>query len=247
MDRIPRLAHRGEARWQKYKGRENSMKKILSACLGFVLLGAIATGNVLAAPLVWTDSSWKVRSASTAPSYSLYTNGDWTTGDWNSSLTFDDSGWNSATELYDLNALGYPQYSPAKGIWDGPQYDTAYNTQMWARFVFNLSSLPLSALLTNGFDDDGDIYINGTLVVSDHNGYANNSTADITSYLVLGDNLIAYTVADNYAYWNWYNHSSWVHVDAVAASAPEPETYAMLGLGLGLMGWMAKRKKQQAA
>jgi hypothetical protein len=28
---------------------------------------------------------------------------------------------------------------------------------------------------------------------------------------------------------------------------PEPEIYAMLGLGLGLMGWVGRRRKQQAA
>jgi len=28
---------------------------------------------------------------------------------------------------------------------------------------------------------------------------------------------------------------------------PEPEIYAMMGLGLGLMGWVARRRKQQAA
>jgi len=28
---------------------------------------------------------------------------------------------------------------------------------------------------------------------------------------------------------------------------PEPEIYAMMGVGLGLMGWVARRRKQQAA
>jgi PEP-CTERM motif len=31
------------------------------------------------------------------------------------------------------------------------------------------------------------------------------------------------------------------------APVPEPEIYAMLGLGLGLMGWVGRRRKQQAA
>jgi hypothetical protein len=31
------------------------------------------------------------------------------------------------------------------------------------------------------------------------------------------------------------------------APVPEPEIYAMLGFGLGLMGWIGRRKKQQAA
>ena len=33
----------------------------------------------------------------------------------------------------------------------------------------------------------------------------------------------------------------------VAAPVPEPEIYAMLGMGLGLLGWVGRRRKQQAA
>jgi hypothetical protein len=213
---------------------ESSMKKLLTHfSVGLILLGAMATGNVLAYTLIATDSSWKVTATDPNPS------------NWFSSTTFDDSAWQNATELYDLNALGYPQWSPAKGIWtDDGQF--SLNDAMWARFTFNLDSVPLSALLTNGFDDDGDLYINGTQVVNDHNGSANNSFADITSYLVAGNNLIAYMVTDNWQVWG-HQHSSWVHVEAVAAAVPEPEIYAMLGVGLGLMGWVGRRRKLQAA
>jgi hypothetical protein len=31
------------------------------------------------------------------------------------------------------------------------------------------------------------------------------------------------------------------------APVPEPEIYAMLGVGLGLMGWVGRRRKLQAA
>jgi len=34
---------------------------------------------------------------------------------------------------------------------------------------------------------------------------------------------------------------------AIAAPIPEPEIYAMMGVGLGLMGWIGRRKKLQAA
>ena len=33
----------------------------------------------------------------------------------------------------------------------------------------------------------------------------------------------------------------------ISSPVPEPEIYAMLGAGLGLMGWAARRRKQQAA
>ncbi len=39
---------------------------------------------------------------------------------------------------------------------------------------------------------------------------------------------------------------SFTNVTRVTA-IPEPEIYAMLGLGLGLMGWVGRRRKQQAA
>ena len=34
---------------------------------------------------------------------------------------------------------------------------------------------------------------------------------------------------------------------ATAAPVPEPEIYAMMGLGLGLLGWVGRRRKLQAA
>ena len=34
---------------------------------------------------------------------------------------------------------------------------------------------------------------------------------------------------------------------AAVAAVPEPETYAMMLAGLGLLGYMARRRKQQAA
>jgi|GEM_PF-713137 len=36
-----------------------------------------------------------------------------------------------------------------------------------------------------------------------------------------------------------------IAVTSVAAPVPEPEIYAMLGAGLGLMGWVARRRKQR--
>lgn len=193
----------------------------------FLLIGllGLATSSS-AAVLTATDSSWKV-TASTPGA-----------GDWNSNLAFNDSGWQSATELANWT------YSPAKVIWSsGGQYSQT-ETQLWARSIFNLLSLPLSAILNNGFDDDGDVFINGVQVVSDHNGFANNSTADITSYLVLGDNLIAFTATDNHPV-HGFNHGAAVQVDARFAVIPEPMSLSLLGLGFA--GLLALRRRGRLA
>jgi PEP-CTERM motif len=44
-------------------------------------------------------------------------------------------------------------------------------------------------------------------------------------------------------------YQAWaVHMgDAGIAPIPEPEIYAMMGIGLGLLGWVGRRRKQQAA
>ena len=202
--------------------RADSKTTLRAVVFCFGLLGVASSSS--ATILIATDASWKVTASSPA------------TGDWNSSATFDASAWQSATVLY--NVPGYV----AKGIWSsGGQYSTI-ETQMWARGIFNLAVLPLDAFVNNGFDDDGDVFVNGVQVVSDHNGFANNSFADITPYLVVGNNVIAFNVSDNYRVWG-YNHSAWAQVDARFAAVPEPMSLALVGLGLGAMTLTRRRAK----
>lgn len=80
-----------------------------------------------------------------------------------------------------------------------------------------------------------------------------------TSIGLIGTNMTVSSglAAGNYQYVIGYNDSAgastlgdWddyvVGVNFTPA-IPEPEIYAMMGLGLGLMGWVGRRRKQQAA
>lgn len=212
---------------------EETMKdsKLTTAALlcAATLLAAVGSPAVAAPTLLTTtNATWRVTAA--APG-----------AGWNSSASFDDSAWQSATVLYDVADYIGASYAGTQGIWSQAGQFSTTDTEIWTRTVFNLGAVPQTATLEYGIDDDGDLFVNGHLVAADHNGSANNGFADIGAYLVAGDNVIAMAATDNFPVWG-YQHSAWIRVEGTVAAVPEPSTWAMLGLGLGAMGFMHRRR-----
>lgn len=194
---------------------------------------AAALSPARADPLLLTDANWKVSIA--AP-----------TAGWNSDAGFDASSWQAATVLYNVATYLGPSYA-AKGIWSsGGQFSTT-ETTIWARQIWNLATLPISAALQGGFDDDADLWVNGVQVISDHNGSANNvGPVNLLPYLMLGNNIIAFTASDNYPVWG-YNHSAWVQIDGQpGVTVPEPATPALVLAGMAAMALGTARRRRKA-
>lgn len=208
---------------------KNPNRTTLAVLCAASLLAAVSAPAVAADTLVQTNTAWRVTA--TAPA-----------SGWNTSASFNDAAWQPATALYNVSDYLGSAYAGTKAIWTQAGQFSTTDTTIWGRTVFSLGAAPQSAMLEYGIDDDGDIWVNGTLVVSDHNGIANGGFADVSPYLVAGNNVIAFTATDNYQTYG-YNHAAWIRVEGTVAAVPEASTYAMLLLGLGAVGLMRGRRR----
>jgi hypothetical protein len=126
---------------------------------------------------VVTDATWKVTNP--APP----------TG-WNADVNFDDSTW--------VNAFKNPS---GDNIWMTSNMSGQSPNQVWFRHVFTLTSAVASAVGDFYFDDNGQDYLNGHLLIDDTGGGAthfNGVTID-PSWFVVGQNLFAIHGVDTIA------------------------------------------------
>ena len=189
------------------------------------------SATAAATALLQSDATWKVTVDST-----LVTSG------WNDTISFDDSAWQNATILYDVGVeTSDSNFLGTKGMWDsGGQFSS--DIQGWFRKTFTLPALSMVSLIV-GCDDDCTVFVNGTQVINDTNGFANNNTvADLLPYLNVGTNLIAYTLTDNYLVYG-HQHSTWVQLDGVRA-VPEPSSIILMSLGLAGIGVFRFKKSK---
>lgn len=163
--------------------------------------GSAGTGTSGSAPLRVSKSVLFDQQAqgSTISTLTLKTRSDWrATGsappaEW-TAATFDDSGWSTAvTVVPEGGTMG----QTADSIWDLGPTTTSGSVQVWFRRTFTLGNTIDSASLNFACNDDMEVWLNGTKVISDTDGVTTYRTMpDVRTFLLAGPNLIAATCAD---------------------------------------------------
>lgn len=205
------------------------MKYIRSSLVALGIIASAVLPIQASASTFSTDASWL--AASSAPSGA----------DWNSSLSFDTTGWVNAAVVDTSGGIDFLWHPDLVG--SDPNDGYSWGQQVWFRTTIDLSAPFSSATFYGEADDDAKVYINGTLIINDSNNeWTQYPLMDITSYLHAGQNLVAVVATDTYCCGRAFGAQI-----EVTAAVPEPEIYAMMGLGLGLLGLVGRRRKQQVA
>src|SRR6266446_2130446 len=144
-------------------------KNLMAALSLFCVLSILSASAMASITNIVSDGNWRVRSP--APP-----------AGWNTSISFNDSdaaGWEYA-------------FSSGNNIWKNSNQSSSSPGQVWFRHVFVLPAQPTSGSGTFYFDDDGQVYLNGTLIVNDTGGGATTFNLQLaTNLFVVGENLIA--------------------------------------------------------
>ena len=220
------------------------MRRLAKRLVGLVIILSSMNHANAADLQILTDTSWRaigpLGNQAGIPINDVGSSWEIPYSGWNSDLNFDDSdnaGWR--------NAIPYP-YSPcvppANAIWVDGTNGTDGSTPAYFRKKFFLDGIASSATLNLWVDDDAQAYINGTLVIDDHDNTAYDSyQIDVTSRLVAGENLIAIKAQDSFGIYEG------LCVDLQVDSVPEPSTVTMLVIGVfGLLAYAWRRQKWQA-
>lgn len=189
------------------------------------LVCVLATASITSSAAVvgvGTDATWLATNSAPAAG-------------WNTNASFNTSTWVNAT-------VNIPSCQTASDcIWFDGQFSATADA--WFRKTFSLTDPVSSAFLSGGVDDDADIFINGTQVFNNHDGFAGNfGPFDVTSLLIVGTNLIAVHATDNIAQFG-QNHTyvSLLTVNTRVASVPVPGVLSLVLIGL--VGLFTARRK----
>jgi MYXO-CTERM domain-containing protein len=162
---------------------------------------------------------------------------------WNTNPLFNTAGW---TNAFVSTVTPAPCFNGADCIWFDDQNSA---TQFaWLRQTFTISGPILTAFLDGGVDDDADIFINGFLVYSVHDGLAGNfgpSPLNVAPFLVQGTNLIAVSASDNFGFGHNHLFVAQLEIDT-PTEVPEPFTFALLAPGLAALAGLRRRRRSQA-
>lgn len=209
------------------------MKKVTALALIFagLILSATAQGAIISLD-AYFGSDWKATVTPESFDNSCYpcASDIYTTG---STWEAANSGWNSSASYDDSSWSAYSGGLPAGAL-----------TPFYARQVFNIDGTASDGTFSIGVDDDSLVWVNGALVpglIDSNGGNSGVQTADITSYLVTGDNVIAFK-AHNSAGGGFGVYGLTGSVTYEANVVPEPT--ALMLFSLSIAGIVFSRRKK---